>query len=63
VKLEENIEPFDTNPWAQQLDLEWENYFEQRIPPTEDKVIQIDMDDQMHPKLISISENLLPTEK
>ena len=37
--------------------------FEQRDPPTEDKVIQIDVGDQKHPKLISISESLLPTEK
>ena len=32
-------------------------------PPTEDKVIQVDVGDQAHPKLISISEKLLPTKK
>jgi len=32
-------------------------------PPTEDKVIQIDIGDQKHSKLISISESLSPTEK
>ena len=62
VEPEEDIEPFDTDPWPQQLDLQWEKCFEQRDPPTKDKVIQIDVGDQMHPKLISISESLSPTE-
>ena len=53
----------DTDPWAQQLDLQWEKHFKQRYPPTEDKVIQIDVGDQTHPKLISINKNLLPIEK
>jgi len=35
VEPEEDIEPFDTNPWAQQLDLHREKHFEQRDPPTE----------------------------
>jgi len=35
----------------------------QRDPPIEDKVIQIDVGDQTHPKLIFISESLSPTEK
>jgi len=63
VEWEEDIEPFNTDPWAQQLHLQWEKCFEQYNPPTEDKVIQINMGDQTHPKLISISESLSPTEK
>ena len=63
VEPEEIIGPFDTDPRAQQLDLQWEKRFEQRYPPTEDRVIQIDVGDQKHPKLISISENLSPKEK
>ena len=63
VKPKKDIELFDVNLWAQQLDLQWEKRFEQRDPPTEDKVIQIDVDDQKHSKLISISESLSPTEK
>jgi len=63
VEPEEDIEPFDTNPCAQQPNLQWEKHFEQRDPPTEDKVVQIDVGDQTRPKLISISESLLPTEK
>jgi len=45
------------------IDLQWEKHFEQRDPPTEDKVIQIDVGDQMHTKLISISESLSSIEK
>ena len=63
VELEEDIEPFDTDPWAQQLNLQWHKCFEQRDPPIEDKVIQIDVGDQKHLKLISISESLSPKEK
>ena len=40
-----------------------ERRFEQREPPTKNKVIQVDMGDQAQPKFISISESLLPIEK
>jgi len=63
VEQEKDIETFDTDLWAQQLDLQWEKRFEQREPSTEDKVIQLDVSDQKHPKLISISETLSPMEK
>ena len=63
VEREEDIEPFDTDSWVQQLDLQWEKRFEQCNPPTEDKVMQIDVGDQTHLKLISIRESLSPTEK
>jgi len=63
VEPEEDIEPFDTDSWAQQLDLQWKKHFEQRDPPTEGKVIQIDAGDQAHPKLISIRESLSLMEK
>ena len=55
VEQDESIEPFDTDPWTQQLDFQWEKRFEQREPPTEDKVIQVDVGDQAHPRLISIA--------
>jgi len=51
VKQDEDIVPFDIGPWAQQLNLQWEKHFEQREPPTEDKVIQVDVGDQTHPSL------------
>jgi len=63
VEPEEDIELFDTDPWAQQLGLQWEKHFEQCDPPTEDKMIQINVGDQKHAKLISISESFSPTEK
>jgi len=33
LKHEEAIETFETEPWAQQLDLHWEKRFEQHEPP------------------------------
>ena len=50
-------------PWAQQLDLQWEKRFEQREPPAEDKVIQVNLGSQHHPKPIFINEGLSLTEK
>jgi len=29
VEPEEDIDPFDTDPWAQHLNLQWEKHFEQ----------------------------------
>ena len=34
LEHEEAIELFDAEPLAQQLDLQWEKWFEQRDPPT-----------------------------
>jgi len=45
VEPGEDIGPFNTDPWAEQLDLQWEKGFEQRDPPAKDKVIQIDVGD------------------
>ena len=39
VDHDEDVEPFDIDPWAQQLNFQWERRFEQREPPTGDKVI------------------------
>ena len=38
MEQEEDIEPFDADLWAYQLDLQWEKRFEQHEPTTEDKV-------------------------
>jgi len=54
----EPAEATDEEPWAQQLDLLWEKQFESREPPTEDKVIQVNLGSQDHPKPIFISESL-----
>ena len=50
VEQDEDIELFDTDPWYQQLDLQWEKCFERCEPLTKDKVIQVDVSDQAHPK-------------
>ena len=62
LEHEEAIETFDTEPWVQQLDLQWEKQFEHE-PPTEDRVIQVDVGSRDHPKPISISESLSLTER
>ena len=63
LEYEEAIETSNAEPWAQQLDLQWKNWFEQREPPTEYRVIQVNLGNQDHPKLIFISESLSPTER
>jgi len=59
----EAIEIFDIEPWAQQLDFQWEKRFEHCKLPTEDKVIQVNLGGQDHPKPIFISENFSLREK
>ena len=59
----EPAEATDEEPWAQQLDLQWEKRFELRDPPTEDKVMQVNLGSQDHPKPIFISESLSLTER
>ena len=54
VEPEDDLEPFDTDQWAQQLDLQWEKRFEQRDPPTEDKIIQVDVGDSTRPRSSSL---------
>jgi len=63
LEHEEAIETFDAEPWAQQLDLQWEERFEQREPSTKDRVIQVNLGSRDYPKLISISESLSLTER
>ena len=50
----------DTDPWIKHLNTLWDTRFE---PPTEDKVVQINLGDEANPKPIFISENLLPPKK
>ena len=54
----EPTEATDEEPWAQQLDFQWEKRFEQREPPTEDKVTQVNLDSQDHLRPIFISKSL-----
>ena len=50
----------DTDPWIKHLNTLWDTRFEQREPPTEDKVIQINYGDEANSKPIFISESLSP---
>jgi len=53
----------DTDPWIRHLNTLWDMRFEQREPPTEDKVAQIKLGDEANPKPIFISEILSSSEK
>ena len=41
----------------------WDVHFEQREPPTEDKITQINLGDKANPKPVFISESLSYSEK
>ena len=53
----------DTDPWIKHLNNLWDTRFEQREPPTEDKVVQINLGGEANPKPIFISDGLSPLEK
>jgi len=53
----------DTDPWIKHLNTLWDTRFEQREPPTEDKVAQINLGDEANPEPIFISESLSSSEK
>ena len=61
-KSEELIQS-DSDSWIKHLNTLWDARFEQREPPTEDKVTQINLGDEANPKSIFISESLSPFEK
>jgi len=46
----EPVQATDEEPWAQQLDLQWEKQFELCKPPTEDKVMKVNLGSQHYPK-------------
>ena len=59
----EPAEATDEEPWTQQLDFQWEKRFEQREPPTEEKMIQVNLGNQDHLEPIFVSESLSLTER
>ena len=60
---DEGLIQCDTDPWIKHLNALWDIRFEQREPPTEDKVIQFNLGDDLNLKPIFISESLSPYEK
>ena len=58
---DEEIIQADTDPWIKHLHTLWDIRFEQCEPPTEDKVTQINLGDEVNPKPIFISESLSPS--
>jgi len=52
----------DTDPWIKFLNALWDIRFEHRDPPTEDKMIQVNLINEANPKLIFISKSLSPFE-
>jgi len=60
---DEEIIQSDTDPWIKYLNTLWDIHFKQREPPTEKKVTQINLGDEVNPKPIFISESLSPSEK
>jgi len=53
----------DKDPWIKHLNTLWDIRFEQREPPTEDKVTHINLGDEANLKPIFISKSLVPLEK
>ena len=52
----------DTDTWLKHLKAPWDIRFEQDEPPTEDKVVQINLGSEANLKPIFISKNLSPSE-
>ena len=53
----------DTDRWIKHLNTLWDIRFEQRELPTEDKMVQINLESEANPKPIFVSESLSPSEK
>ena len=53
----------DTDPLIKYLNTLWDIRFEQREPPTKDKVAQVNLGNKATPKPLFISESLSPSEK
>jgi len=59
----EELVQLDSDLWIKYLNTLWNIHFEQREPPTEDKVTQINLEDEANLKTIFISKSLLLSEK
>src|SRR3954470_14533541 len=57
---DDEIELIDTedDPWIRHLNMLWDTRSEQRYPPTDDTLLQVNMGDEANPKPIYISDAL-----
>src|SRR3954469_23206716 len=53
----------EDDPWIRHLNMLWDTRFEQREPPTDDILLQVNMGDKTNLKPIYISETLSPDER
>src|SRR5436189_247190 len=53
----------DNDPWIRHLNTLWDIRFKQREPPTDDKLLKIDLGDGLTPKPIFVGEGLSPEER
>src|SRR5438045_5979537 len=53
----------EDDPWIRHLNMLWDICFEQREPPTDDALLQVNMGDEANPKPIYISDTLSQEEK
>src|SRR3954467_10040233 len=62
---DDEIELIDTkdDPWIRHLNMLWDIRFEQREPPIDDALLQVNMGDETNPKPIHISDTLSQDKK
>ena len=63
VEYDDSLLEDDDDPWIRHLNMLWDIHFEQCDPPTNDKLVQIDLGDGVTPKPIFIGEGLSSTER
>ena len=63
MECDDSMFEVDNDPWIRHLNILWDIHFEQREPPTNGKLVQIDLGDGVTPKPIFIGEGLSPTER
>src|SRR4051812_9135659 len=63
MECDDSLLEDDDDPWIRHLNTLWDIRFEQREPPTDDKLLQIDLGDGVTPKPIFVGEGLSPEER
>ena len=63
MECDDSLLEDDDDPWIRHLNTLWDIRFEQREPPTDDKLVQIDLGEGVTPKPIFVGEGLTPDER